>query len=197
MADYPYTPVPGKMRAFFEKIQETGVPERATTRWLPTVGFTAANDRSILNVLKFIGFLSQSGEPTGRWRDHRDKGRAKRLLADAIRESYGELFQTYPDAYQRTDADLRNFFNTKTSAGGQVVTQTVTTFKSLIALADFSGALGGTDVETPQKQPPTSNETAKSLLPQININIQLNVPETTDEAVYDRFFAALKKHLLS
>lgn len=31
----------------------------------------------------------------------------------------------------------------------------------------------------------------------LNINIQLSVPETTDEKVYDKFFEALKKHLLS
>lgn len=31
----------------------------------------------------------------------------------------------------------------------------------------------------------------------ININIQLSVPETTNEEVYDKFFAAMKKHLLS
>ncbi len=31
----------------------------------------------------------------------------------------------------------------------------------------------------------------------LNINIQLTVPDTTDEKVYDNFFAALKKHLLS
>ncbi len=31
----------------------------------------------------------------------------------------------------------------------------------------------------------------------ININIQLSVPETTDEKVYHKFFEAMKKHLLS
>ncbi|MGJ8666619.1 MAG: hypothetical protein ACSHW7_09655 [Patiriisocius sp.] len=31
----------------------------------------------------------------------------------------------------------------------------------------------------------------------INLNIQLTVPETTDEKVYDKFFEAMKKHLLS
>lgn len=31
----------------------------------------------------------------------------------------------------------------------------------------------------------------------INLNIQLTVPETTDEEVYNKFFEAMKKHLLS
>lgn len=31
----------------------------------------------------------------------------------------------------------------------------------------------------------------------LNINIQLTVPETTNEEVYEKFFAAMKKHLLS
>ena len=31
----------------------------------------------------------------------------------------------------------------------------------------------------------------------LNVNIQLAVPETTDEDVYDKFFAALKRNLMS
>jgi hypothetical protein len=31
----------------------------------------------------------------------------------------------------------------------------------------------------------------------ITINIQLTLPESKDDEVYDKFFAALKKHLMS
>jgi len=30
----------------------------------------------------------------------------------------------------------------------------------------------------------------------VNINVQLTLPETTDENLYDRFFAAFRKHLV-
>ena len=31
----------------------------------------------------------------------------------------------------------------------------------------------------------------------LNVNIQLTVPDTKDDTLYDRFFESLKKHLLS
>ena len=51
-----------------------------------------------------------------------------------------------------------------------------------------------------QKESPFSNlnrrfDTKSNMT--INLNIQLTVPETTDEEVYNKFFEAMKKHLLS
>jgi hypothetical protein len=39
MADFPYTTVPGKLSEFLKKIRDIGVPDKVTTRWLPTIGF--------------------------------------------------------------------------------------------------------------------------------------------------------------
>ena len=55
MADYPYTTVPGKISKLFERIKETGVPEKATQKWLKSIRFTSSNDRSLLRILAFVG----------------------------------------------------------------------------------------------------------------------------------------------
>jgi len=81
----------------------------------------------------------------------------------------------------------------------------VSTFKTLCELADFEAtkpaeAVSAEEVEKTPGTPPkrrSSAETASSGVPVVNINIQLQLPATDDATVYDKLFAALKKHLLS
>jgi hypothetical protein len=215
MADFPYTTVAGKLKPFFDKIQQVGKPETVDKKWLASLGFGASNDPSIMPVLKFIGFIDQAGKPTPRWIEFRDRRRAAQVLAAGIQEGYSELFAMYPDANQRSDEDLKNFFRTRSEAGDQAISKTVSTFKSLCEMADFgqtaitsnapnvseavappkistSGGITDT-VYSDTKRIPKALDTGIT----ININIQLTMPETTDESVYIKFFAALKNQLLS
>jgi len=203
MADFPYTQVVGKLKAFFEKIQQVGRPDNVDKKWLASIGLTASNDPSIVPVLKFVGFVDQSGKPTERWMAYRDKGRAGRVLAEGIRSGYADLFRTYPDAYRRSDDDLRAFFTTKTTAGLQVIAKTVATFKTLCELADFSELPGDAPhpplPEAAPSEPlvPTATIQGPSTGITVNINIQLTLPATTDEVVYEKLFAAMKTYILS
>jgi len=207
MADFPYTKVTGKLQVFFKKIQEIGVPPSASTAWLPVIGFGSNNDRTIIKVAKFIGFIDSSNKPTSRWRSYRDHSKAKGIMAEGIKEGYKELFDLYPDAYQRSDVELKNFFRSQSSEGDQVITSMVATFKALCSLADFSESnisdeQAEIQVLNPESKPThsapiitTSREMPSGIT--ININIELSLPPTTEKDVYDNLFAALKKHILS
>ena len=50
---------------------------------------------------------------------------------------YSELFDVYPDAHLRSDAELKIYFQKHLSASDQVITSTIGTFKALCSLADF------------------------------------------------------------
>jgi hypothetical protein len=206
MAEFPYTQVTGKLKSFFEKIQQVGKPDSVDKKWLASIGFRASNDPTIIPILKFIGFVDQAGKPTDRWLAYRDKSRARKVLAEGVCEGYIELFQTYPDAYQRGDNELKSFFSTRSTAGAQAISKTVTTFRTLCELADFSDVT--VSAQIPQATAPSGGVEVEHGIPRtvvqrlggsitININIQLTLPETTDENVYNKLFAALKTHLLS
>lgn len=203
MADFPYTQVTGKLRSFFEKIRQVGKPDTVDKNWLASIGFKASNDRTIIPVLKFIGFVDQSSKSTNRWISYRNKSLAGKVLAEGILEGYAELFQTYADAYRRSDEELKSFFMTKTTAGAQVVSKTLTTFKTLCELADFESVyVEGPPVQHVQLtqdglKAPTKIIKELGAGVTININIQLTLPDTTDESVYDKLFASMKRHLLS
>lgn len=202
MAQFPYTVSPLKLKDLLGRIHQLGVPASAGIKWLSSIGFTSSNDRTMVPVLRFIGFTDSRDSPTQRWRDYRSD-QPKRVLAEGIREGYAELFSTYPDAHQRSDAELKSFFKTHSSAGEQAIAKTVSTFRVLCELADFGGEPSG----RPSAEPSNPKEAggpaprAASLVPgfasgmTVNINIQLSLPETTDETVYDRLFASLRRHL--
>ncbi len=59
----------------------------------------------MIRVIKFIGFANEQGVPSERWSRYRGS-QQRRVLAEGIVEGYSELYATYPDAHNRTNAEL-------------------------------------------------------------------------------------------
>ena len=133
-------PSPNKLTELLGKMHNKtiGIPTKATYSWLESLGYKSTNDRSLIRVLKSIGFLDDSGTPTDRWSRYRGSDH-RRVLGEAIRSSYEELFSVYPNAHELDNTTLENFFGTKTTAGRQVITRQVSTFQALCERATFSG----------------------------------------------------------
>jgi hypothetical protein len=203
-----YTTVPGKLPNLLSKIRDTGVPSKATVAWVKSVGFTSSNDPSLLGVLRSIGFIDQDGVPTPAWKEYRGKD-YKGVLGRAIQSGYQDLYSVYPDAHVRENSDLSHIFSTKTNAGKQAIDKMVSTFKSLAGEAEFTAGTNFTTQAAPTASTaagtndanvaPTllSNTTTTSSGLSVNINVQLTLPETTDEKVYEAFFKAMRNHLLA
>jgi len=203
MADFPYTMLPGNLKRFFSHIQAAGVPDKVTAQYLVKVGFKSTNDRPIIPVLKFIGFLDASGAPTNLWLSYRDKASAPKAASSAVREAYSDLFDTFPDAQRKDNEALRNYFSAHTKVGEKALGAIVGTFKSLCELGDFEGTPMA-EVVVPAGVPhegqvafgaPEKRPGAPPSGPTININVQLQLPSTEDATVYEKLFSAMKKHL--
>lgn len=203
MADYPYSTVLQKIKPLLLKIKSIGVPGKVDYKWLQTIGYKSTNDTSLIPVLRNIQLIDASGKPTDNWMRYRADNK---ILASCIRTGYADLFSTYPAAQEESKDNLNNFFSSKTTAGSQVIAKMVGTFLELCGSADFSGApvaLSNTSSQTHSgglvHSSPIIPHSVKHLENgvTININIQLTVPETSDEKIYEAFFSAMKKHLLS
>ncbi len=204
MAEFAYTTVPGKLKTLFAKLREVGVPSKATVQWLKSLGFRSSNDASLLGILKSVGFVDATGVPTPKWSSFRGAN-SKRVLGDAIREGYAELFAVYPDAWQRSQADLEHVFSTSSSGGHQVISKTVSTFKSLAEIAEFTPVMAQTDlrmssealhvpVSSPADDTP-AGRSSRGGVPSVHIDIQIHIaPESSSEQV-DQIFASMAKHL--
>lgn len=205
MTDFPYTNVTGKLQDFFAKIQGMGVPPTITTKWLPSIGFGSKNDRSIIKVVKFIGFIDNLGKPTDKWREYRNSSKSRGIMAEGILNGYSELYTFYPDAHIRTDEELKNFFRSKSTTADDTITRIVQTYKALCSLADFNNL----DAENSQFVSPiidsqksniansTQSIQGSSALttPSLHIDIQIHIASDASADQIDQIFASMSKHL--
>lgn len=204
MGELTYTTVPGKLKPLLEKIRHVGVPPKATVQWLKTIGFTSSNDASLLGVLKAVALVDATGVPTSAWTRYRG-AHHKKVLGEAIRQGYAELFAVYPDAWQRSTTELEHVFSTSSSAGKQVIGKTVSTFKAICELAEFgapdeqpSPTVHTGPMHAPVAAPPTpqaATAVAGSRTPSVHIDIQIHIsPEATTDQI-DQIFKSMSKHL--
>jgi hypothetical protein len=205
MAEVVYTTVPGKIGALLSKIRSNGVPRKVDTVWLKAIGFTSSNDKSLLPVLRNIDFVDGSKTPTDRWKKFRGiDGDA--ALGDAIKQGYGDLYDFYDDAHDRTMAEIANVFKTKSTAGDQAISKAVSTFKALAASAKFNGSGRPANQELEPFEPaavprsasiapPTAVAAQNSSAPSLHIDLQVHIsPEATADQI-DKIFASMAKHL--
>jgi hypothetical protein len=203
MAEVLYTPNPKNVKDFFNTIKSLGTPSKVTTRDLPKFGFKSSNDRYLIGLSKFLGFIDSAGKPTAKWNDFKDNAKAPKVMADSIKKSYADLYSTYPDAEKQSDNKLKDYFASTSGASGKVAGYMVQTFKNLCGFADFEAVTveEPSTAAAPTPTAPASKEVAeitKGVRPiTVNINIQLQLPATEDATIYDTLFSALKKHLFS
>lgn len=199
---YPSTQNTGTLTNVISAIGKHGLPPKFTTKDLPVWGYKSSHDRSVVGVLRFIDFLDKTGAPTELWREARTD--APLAVAKGVRKAYSELFQTFPDAHRKDTESLTNFFKAKTTASEINVKKMVGTFKALAQFGDFDRletsasstefSQGNSADDVPTYAPATVSSPKSEGLALV-FNLQLSLPGDATGDVYDKFFAAMKKHL--
>lgn len=208
MADYPQVMSTTKLKALLELIPKVGVPDQVDRKFLQENGYTSSHDQKLLSPLKFIGLIdnkSRGASPTARWREARgDLGAA---LGAGLREGYAELFAKYPNAHQRDAESLTNYFRANTSQSADSARRMTETFMALCELASFEGDADN-DEETPvgngeaaertnpKRVSPGATLIASEGVPSVVIRVELQVPSDPTGDVYEKFFKAMREHLL-
>ncbi|MHB0877652.1 MAG: DUF5343 domain-containing protein [Anaerolineae bacterium] len=205
-----YVPNPAVVTRFFDKLPNVGAPGSVDAKWLSQVGFKTSNDYALIGLLEFLGFVDSSGKPTDLWSAYRNKSQSRRVMAQAIRSAYAELYSTYPDAGELDDSTLLDFFRQATKLGESTLSRVLHTFCKLVALADMDAACPpeatkGTKPDGESEPPPAAvaaepkhkpKRSVEPLLP-ISMNIQIVIPSDASEAQYDAIFSSIKRNLLA
>lgn len=186
------------VRAILESTQKGGVPSRVTYDFLKQLGYPSSSDRPVLAVMKALGFLTESGEPTGRYRRYKDPRTAAAVMAEALRDAYADVFTVDQAAFNRSTNELRGIFARLSDKGNAVNLKMATTFKTLAELADFDAV--------PEMEPVTGSEgvvDAPAVTPlgdspgiRLHHDVHVHLPLSTDIAVYDAIFRSLRENLM-
>jgi Family of unknown function (DUF5343) len=212
------------LEAFFNSIQSAKAPERFTTKFLTQLDLTSSNDRLFIGLLKGLGFIDEGGVPTKRYFEFLDQTQAPRILAEALRDAYSDLFAINKNAQALTVDEVKNKLRTLTlgQKSDKVVSLMANTFRALGDLADWESPsverVAATPVATTEPPPPPEPQTTGGPIPaaitaqpalppfppsqesirqplQLHYDIQIHLPESRDPAVFDAIFQALRKHL--
>src|SRR6266851_2880287 len=126
--------------AILAAIQAAQAPPRFTQKFLEGLGFPGVADRLFINVLKSLGFLTDTGVPTNRYHEYLDQTQSKRVMAQGVRDAYADLYQINVKAHDMPLGDVKNKMKTLSQGqyGDSVLSKMATTFKVLVKNADFS-----------------------------------------------------------
>lgn len=202
----PYVTIAGTLTKVLGKIKTAAVPERFTQDFLATkLGFKGGPPQTIIPLLKKIGFLGADGVPTDTYKRFRNPGQSGAAMAKAIRQGYATLYEMNEYVHDASEADLRGLVVQATGAeqDSRVVQAVVGSFKALKAFAKFDQTEDveeeGGGIEKEHGKDEQSRVEATRALPagfNLGYTINLNLPATTDVAVFDAIFKSLKEHLL-
>jgi len=199
-----YVQVYGQLPDLFSRIREAGAPDKFTSQHLKDWGYTSSNYRAVIPLLKSLGFLAPDGSPTTRYHDYRNNAQSASVMAEALREAYGDLFNIKANPAQSDRALIEGKFKSSHNASPNTAKMMANTFYSLLGLADLSiptnqgsSALENIRVRSADSQPNQQNEQQhKSARPSLHYNIQIHLPATKDIEVFNAIFKSLKEHLL-
>jgi hypothetical protein len=212
-----YVYIYGQLPQVFARIAEGQAPDKFTTQYLKDLGFTSSNYRAIIPLLKSLNFLTADGTPTVRYHEYRNTARSRRVMGEAIKEAYGDLFTIKA---KPTEADfplIEGKFKSVHNATANTAKLMANTFFALLELADppdpespeaAQAKKQEKPAETPVPHIPTKPQiieppapvaaAAENARPQatLHYNIQIHLPATKDVEVFNAIFKSLKEHLL-
>lgn len=190
---YPYTVAPKTLRRFLELVPNKPKPPKVNASTLKTWGFKSGNDVSILRVLKKVGVLGPSGDPTQAYADYMKTGTGAAALGKQIKLTYEALFQNVKTPEKAQNEELRNFFNINSSGSERTIQLQVDTFKALAAYATF----GDTDPLDPEQDDESlaNDPQSHGRSPAVRIDLHIHLPENKTKADYDAILESIANHL--
>lgn len=205
----PYVASPGSIKSALEKIRTAATPERVTKDFVTTVlQIKGGTGGSLPPFLKRIGFVASDGTPTDLYKKFRNAATGGAAVADAIRLGYKDLLQINEYFYRLSDKELLALIVQVTGleSDNRVVSLILSCLKTLIAFANFDASpskveeaeeLSNQDFsqKLPMLASPQTSHASLGL--NLSYTINLNLPATSDQAVFNSIFRSLKEHLLS
>jgi hypothetical protein len=206
--EVPYMPSVTNVARILDAIQKAGAPEAFGLDFLKDLGFTSSNDRAVIKLLKYIGFLDTSGKPQTAYREFMDGARARSVLATKLRSAYDDLFTSDREAHGQAVAKLKGWFKTKTGVGDAVAEKMASTFKALANYATFEQLPPGAPSPSIRSSSQDEDKVVDPIVSSKNggngnhagafsfaYRIEVHLPDTANVDTYRAIFKALREEL--
>jgi Family of unknown function (DUF5343) len=208
MAALPYVTATGNVERALTGIKKAATPEAVSQDFVKTIlGIKGGSGNQITAYLKKIGFATADGTPTELYKKFRNSVTEGWAAAQALRTGYAPLFVRNEYMYKLSDEDLKGLIveETGAEADSNVASLILACIKQLKKFAKWNGAPADDQKATSSITPASSearkehkdtDRLANGLGFNLSYTINLNLPATSDPAVFNAIFRALKEHLL-
>lgn len=200
----PYLASPGSITTALNRIREASTPDRVTADFVSTVLMMKGGaGAQIVPFLKKINFVSTDGSPTDLYVSFRNTKSGGVAVAEAIKQGYQDLMDANEYFYKLADKELLPLIVQVTGLDAQnkICKLILGTINNLKSFADFDSKINVNDsseskkIENHEAIEKKGNLYKKEI--GLSYTINLNLPSTTDQAVFNAIFKSLKEHLLS
>ena len=222
MADkHPYVQAPGNLAQVMSHLRKS-FPGTMTAETLKKLGFAPNNESYVLNVLRFIGLIDDTGKKTetaGKVFSQHNDSAFQKQFSEIVKGAYKDLFELHGDnTWTLGTESLVTFFRSTDHTTDLVGKHQARTFQ---VLAGFSGhqeipepkstpAKGTTKVAkkkaTSKAAPVTLQSELQAAKPSVvtsgndfglTVRIEINLPADADQDTYDRIFKSIRENLLN
>jgi hypothetical protein len=206
----PYLASNKNVGELFDKIASAAVPSKFTQEFLTTtIGLKGTNDRSLIPLLRNLGFLDQSNTPTATYSLLKSKDRRAGAIAEGIRTAYRALFAANEVAFELAGERLKSLIAQVAGTDDEMTARIANTFSTLVKSGDFRAENATAVVEKKNKNEKDNEEEGgdgdgdadetKSrrrgggLRPEFQYVIQIQLPSNGSEETYLNIFNAIRK----
>lgn len=205
MTALPYVTSPGNIDRALNGIKSAAVPERVSQDFVKTIlKIRGGSGDQMTSFLKKLGLANPDGSPNDVYKKFRNPASSGAAIAIAIRHAYAPLYVRNEFMHELSDTDLIGLIVEETGEAhdSNSVKLIASAIKHLKGFANFNAADSSHGAVTKLAEEPSASPTPPpgSLPSGVGFNlgytINLNLPATSDPAVFDAIFKALKAHLL-
>ena len=201
MAGLPYITSPGNIERALLAIKSAETPDRVTQDYVKTIlKIPGGSGDQVTSFLKKIGFVNPDGSPSDIYKKFRNKTTSGAAALDALRAGYGPLYKRNEYMHKLSDDEIRGLVIEET---GQSDESSVPGFvvAAINALKKFAketkSSLSEKDkVDTATIDPAIPQGGTRQLGMNLSYTINLNLPATSDIAVFNAIFKSLRENLL-
>lgn len=211
MAALPYVTAPGNIDKALRAIKSAATPARVSQDFVKTIlNIPGGSGDQMTSYLKKIGLVNPDGTPSDVYKKFRNPGSTGTAATEALKIGYGPLYTRNEYMHQLSDDKLHGLIIEETGQGDEstVGSLILACIKAIKKFADWSTADTAEKAEKPatsalvkrppadQSQTPHPPPTTGRLGLSLSYTINLNLPATSDVAVFNAIFKSLKENLL-
>jgi hypothetical protein len=209
MATLPYVTAPGNIDKALTGIKTAATPISVSQDFVKTIlKIQGGSGNQMTAYLRKIGFTGPDGTPTDIYKRFRNLATEGQAAAEALKIGYRPLYVRNEYMHRLDDKQLRGLVIEETGEAqdSNVVSMVMSCIKAIKKYAQWTPAPAAEEKpdrslvpSTQAKEvgpPPGDDKLSRVLRMNLGYTINLNLPATTDVAVFNAIFKSLRENML-